>query len=141
MDGDPVNSVNAMQRVGRPDPAAARGQHAPEEYFMNFSMVDKMSATSFNQYLRSYDPHDVTHPNATQGHVCLPWHILFATHDRLKPLLREHIRRGCACRTTEDERGLLVQGRNDRLILVKCEKGKLVSHAEAEVLATVVVPW
>ena len=40
-----------------------------------------------------------------------------------------------------DERGLLVQRQDDRLILVKCEKGKFVSHPEGQVLTTVVVPW
>jgi hypothetical protein len=86
-----------MQRVGRPDPAAPRGQHAPEEYFMNFSVADKMSAKSFNEYMRSHEPHDVTHPHATQGHVCLPSHILFATHEPLMPLLRMQIRRVWTC--------------------------------------------
>ena len=141
MDGDPMNAVHAMQRVGQPDPAAPRGQHAPEEYFMNFSVADKMSAKRFNEYMRSHEPHDVTHPHATQGHVCIPWHILFATHEPLMPLLRMQIRRVWTCLTNADERGLLVQGQGDRLILVKCERGKFVYHAEGQVLTTVVVPW
>ena len=75
MDGDPMNAMNAMQRVGRRGPAAPRGQHAPEEYFMNFSMADRMPAQSFDKYMRSHEPHDVTHPHATKGHARLPWHI------------------------------------------------------------------
>ena len=57
------------------------------------------------------------------------------------PLLGMQIRRVWTCLTNEDERGLLVQGQDDQLILVECEPGKFVSHAEGEVLATVVVPW
>jgi hypothetical protein len=60
---------------------------------MNFSVADKMSAKRFNEYMRSREPHDVTHPHATQGHVCLPWHILFAMHESLMPVLRMQIRR------------------------------------------------
>ena len=108
---------------------------------MNFSVADKMSAKRFNEYVRSHEPHDVTHPHATQGHVCLPWHILFATHEPLMPLLRMQIRRVWTCLTNTDERGLLVQGLDDGLILVKCERGKFVYHAEGQVLTTVVVPW
>ena len=139
MDGG--GPVNALQRVGQADPAAARGQHAPEEHYLNFSIVDKVSAAAFVQYLNMHDPHDVTHPNSTQGHVCLPWQNLSATHGGLMPVLREQIRRVWTCRTTGDDIGLLVQMQDDRLVLVKCERGKLVSHAEADVLATVVVPW
>ena len=57
------------------------------------------------------------------------------------PSLRMQIRRVWTCLTNADDRGLLVQGQDDRLISVKCEQGKFVSHAEGEVLATVVVPW
>jgi len=139
MDGDPMNEVNTMYRIGRHDPAAPRGQHTQGECFMNFSVADKISAKSFNTYMKSYEPHDVTHPHATQGHVCLAHP--FATHEPLMPLLRMQIRRVWACLTNEDERGLLVEGQGDQLILVKCELGKFVYHAEREVLATVVVPW
>ena len=86
---------------------------------MNFSVADKMSAKRLNEHMRSHEPHDVTHPHATQGHACSPWHILFATHEPSMPLLRMQIRRVWARLTNTDERGLLVQGQDDRLILVK----------------------
>ena len=108
---------------------------------MNFSVADKMSAKRFNEHMRSHEPYDATHPHATQGHVCLPWHILFATHEPLMPLLRMQIRRVWMCLTNTDERGLLVQGLDNGLILVKCERGKFVYHAKGQVLTTVVVPW
>ena len=139
MDGG--GPVSALQRVGQANPAAPRGQHAPDEHYMHFSMVDTMSASRFIQHLGSHDPHDVSHPTATQGHVCLAWRSLVATHRSLWPLLHEQIRRVWTCLTTSTERGLLVQMEDDRLALVKCERGRFALHADADVLATVVVPW
>ena len=56
---------------------------------MNFSVADKMSANRFNEHMRSHEPHDVTHPHATHGHMCIPWHILFATHEPLDALAQD----------------------------------------------------
>ena len=103
---------------------------------MNLSMADNIFAKSFNKNRRSHEPHDVMH---AMPHRVICAYLFLAMQAPLMPLLSMQIRRVWACLTNEDKRGL-VQGQDDRLVLVHCEQGNMVSHTGGEGLATVVVP-
>ena len=132
------NAAETLASQARRVGLAAPGNLDPEERYENYHAMDRMPASRFEEYLRSFPPRDVR-----AGSPRMHWSNLLATHTSLGHLLQEQqqITAVWTCKTdSENATGLLIRMLAGRVVLVKRTRNQFSAHADQVILRRLTIP-